>query len=67
MDNSIICFSDQLNNGIHVPSYFGQNEEDCLLSTLDLLKNIAYTDNVQEELKKRLQIKNLYEEYLVNN
>lgn len=64
VDNSIVCFSSNLSNGIYVPSYFGQRNDNSLLGIIELLKKIANCSNVQEELDKRLGLKKLYKEFI---
>jgi TFIIF-interacting CTD phosphatase-like protein len=64
VDNSIISFSCNINNGIHVPSYFGQCDDDCLLHIINLLRKITDCNNVQEELEKILGLKKLFEEFI---
>lgn len=66
VDNSIVCFSAHLSNGIYVPSYFGQCNDNCLNSLISLLKKIAGSENVQEELDKVFGLRELYEEFVEN-
>ena len=64
VDNSIICFSKHMSNGIHVPSYVGQRDDDELDKVINLLKKVANCKNVQEELDKLVGMDRLYQEYL---
>lgn len=64
VDNSIVCFAKQLNNGIYVPSYFGRSGDNILQAVAKLLKEIAMCENITEELAKRLGLSALYDNYI---
>lgn len=66
VDNSIIAFSSNVNNGIYVPSYFGQYNDTVLIQVTALLKKIANCDDVQKELEDLLGLRKLFEEFVVN-
>ena len=66
LDNSITCFSNQLRNGVFVPSFYGQQDDNCLETVIDLLKGIAEVDNIPCELESILGLEKLYKEYLDN-
>lgn len=64
VDNSIVSFSGQLSNGIYVPSYFGQQNDNHLKQTIKILKKISTCINVEEELDRLLGLKKLYKEFI---
>ena len=64
VDNSIISFYNQLNNGIHIPTYFGDKNDTALLSLLPFLQALAATDNVQTELRKAIGLHVKYSAYM---
>jgi len=66
VDNSIVCFSGNLSNGIYVPSYIGQCNDNSLELVVEFLKRIANSENVQKELDK-LGLRNLYKQFLERN
>ena len=64
IDNSIVSFANQLDNGIHVPTFFGGRSDLALLSILPLLKVLAQVDNVQQELRRKVGLSAAYAAYL---
>ena len=64
VDNSIVSFFNQLNNGIHVSTYFGDINDTVLLSLLPFLQALAATDNIQTELRKTIGLPDKYAMYL---
>ena len=64
IDNSVVSFANQLDNGIHVPTFFGGRNDLALLSLLPLLKALAQVDNVQLELRRRVGLSVAYSTYL---
>ena len=64
IDNSIFAFSNQLENGIYVPSFYGNKNDSMLDSLIPLLKSLATVDNVRTSISKITGIPPLYEEYL---
>jgi CTD small phosphatase-like protein 2 len=64
IDNSIVSFANQLDNGIHVPTFFGCRSDLVLLSILPLLKALAQVDNVQHELHHKIGLSTAYAAYL---
>lgn len=64
VDNSIVSFANQLSNGIYVPSYFGQHNDNCLEKVLSLLKKIAYAQSIPKELENIVGLGKLYKEYI---
>lgn len=63
VDNSIVSFMRNLNNGVHVSSYFGQDNDRALLGLISFLKTLKDCENIQEELAKKLKIQEAYENY----
>lgn len=66
VDNTILAFSNQLDNGIHIPTFFGSKSDKALCSLLPLLKSLAKEENVQSAIKKEIGISTLYDSYLKN-
>ena len=64
LDNSIISFAGNLNNGIHIPSYFGQKDDIELRKVTDLLKLISNCSNIQEEIQTKIGLSIMYDKYL---
>ena len=64
MDNSIVAFASQLSNGVYVPSYFGQSEDNTLLYLIKFLTSISDTENIPAELERRLGLETLYYWYI---
>jgi CTD small phosphatase-like protein 2 len=67
VDNTISCFADHLSNGIHVPTYYGQKEDNSLEKVLNLLKEIASCSNVQRALDERVGLRELYNQFVKSN
>lgn len=67
VDNTLSCFAEHLDNGIHVSSYFGEKGDNCLLPVLDLLKEIADCTSIAKELIKRIGLRELYNDFIKNN
>ena len=63
-DNSIVCFAKHLNNGVHVPSYFGQKGDVVLLQLIGFLKSIEGCSNITTEISKRVGLESLYNSYV---
>lgn len=64
LDNFVVSFAKNLDNGIHVPAFLGDKEDTVLLSLLPLLKTLSLADDVQAELKKQAGLAALYESYM---
>lgn len=63
VDNSIVAFGSHLENGIHIPTYYGQANDCHLLRVKELLKLIANSSDIRDDLNKLVGLKKLYEEY----
>lgn len=63
VDNTITCFSEHLSNGIHVPSYFGEQGDNSLEKVLKLLKEIADCRSIPEALDERVGLRKLYNQF----
>ena len=63
VDNSIVSFANNLENGVHVPTYYGQPDDQCLKDIMKLLMNLSNSDDLQEELRKQVGLKEDYEQY----
>jgi len=66
LDNSIVSFVNNIDNGIHIPTYFGDRNDKALLNILPLLKHLAKVEDVRSELRKTVGISSLYSSYLKN-
>ena len=64
VDNSISAFACHLENGIYIPSYYGQADDNCLKDIMELLKLIANCKDVREKLDQFVGLKELYEQYV---
>lgn len=64
IDNAITSFASHLNNGIHITSFFGSEDDTELLKVLPLLEMLANVENVQTELEEQIGLKSLYEEFV---
>jgi TFIIF-interacting CTD phosphatase-like protein len=64
VDNCILSFGKQLNNGIHVPSFFGQENDNALSTLIPYMKSIVDCEDVTQELKNTLKITEMYKLYL---
>ena len=64
VDNSILAFSNQLENGIYVPSFMGDRADAVLNSLIPVLKSLANAENIRTKLNGITGIKSLYEGYL---
>eukprot|EP00826_Nyctotherus_ovalis_P057427 TRINITY_DN7846_c0_g1_i20.p1 TRINITY_DN7846_c0_g1~~TRINITY_DN7846_c0_g1_i20.p1 ORF type:complete len:187 (+),score=24.91 TRINITY_DN7846_c0_g1_i20:92-652(+) len=64
VDNMITCFAEHLSNGIHVPSYFGEEHDNFLEKVLKLLKEIADCRSIPEALDERVGLRRLYNEFI---
>ena len=59
VDNSIISFYPCLNNGIYVPSYRGDINDNVLEDLIPILKSIKDVHDVRQELINRFNLKKL--------
>lgn len=64
IDNSIVSFCKQMDSGIHLPSFFGELHDCCLLSLLNYLKSIANSDDLSEQIKNSIGLSTRYKIYL---
>lgn len=63
VDNCMTSFANQLDNGIHIQTYLGQKDDHNLLKVLKLLKEIAFCENIPEELRRKLGLSELLGNY----
>jgi CTD small phosphatase-like protein 2 len=56
VDNSILSFKYQINNGVLIPPFYGQKEDTALLQLYGFLKNFKNVDNVQPLLKRTFKL-----------
>ena len=63
LDNSILSFATNIENGIYIPSYDGNPKDSELLKIIDFLIKIADVTDVRSYVKQFAGIKNLFEEF----
>ncbi len=63
LDNSVISFASQLENGVYVPTYKGSADDKELLTITDFLKDIAEVKDVRPYVTQFAGIKRLMDEY----
>jgi len=61
VDNSITSFGRHLENGIHIPSYFGQREDSNLMLLIPFLTKLSEAEDIPRELDKKLGLRDMYE------
>ncbi len=64
MDNTIASFCGQLENGVYVPSFFGDQNDKELPKIAEFLLGIADAADVRKEVTEFAGIVRLYEEYV---
>lgn len=60
VDNCITTMASNLDNGIYVPTFFGQKGDTALKILIPFLKQVAMCENTQEFLKRKLGLSKLY-------
>lgn len=63
LENSIISFAANLDNGIYIPSYEGDSADQELLPIIDFLKEIADVDDVRPYVKEFAGVNKLFTDY----
>jgi Dullard-like phosphatase family protein len=64
LDSSIIPFSSNLDNGLAVPPYHGEDRDEALLPLIDFLKTAASEPDIRLPLRKTYLLSDLYRVYL---
>lgn len=64
MDNSIISFGNNLDNGIHISTFLGRIKDRELESLMPFLKSLSDVDDVRTKLKEHFGIAKAYNEYV---
>ena len=64
VDNSIVSFYCNLNNGIYIPSFKGNPLDNELYFIEEFLMKIKDTQDVRTEIKDKFKIEERYSEYL---
>lgn len=64
VDNTVLAFANQLDNGIHIPTFFGDKNDKALTDLLPLLKSLASEEDLQAAIKKRIGLSTLYASFL---
>ena len=65
IDNLVVSFAAQLENGIYIPSYTGQSADTELKTIADFLVTIADVTDVRPFVKKFSGIPKLYDQFLI--
>lgn len=60
IDNNLYSFAFNLENGIPVQHYMGDNEDKCLLQVMKYLKYIKNFDNLAEQNEKIYDFRKIY-------
>lgn len=63
VDNSVLSFASNLDNGIYVPTFKGDPKDNFLLPVIDFLVQIAHVDDVRPYVRKFAGIGKLLDEY----
>jgi TFIIF-interacting CTD phosphatase-like protein len=63
LDNLVVSFAYQLENGIYIPSYQGDEQDNELLVVARFLRQIASVPDVRPHIKRFSGILSLYEQY----
>ncbi len=63
LDNSVVSFANQIENGIYVPTYKGDADDRELVAITDFLKNIGEVKDVRPYVSDFAGIKRLMSEY----
>jgi len=64
VDKSIVPFCAQLNNGISVPVYRGNESDNALFQIVPFLKDLANSDDVRKIIRQTFYISDLYSIYV---
>ena len=59
LDNSIISFMSQMDNGIPIVSYYGDSFDKELLALLPFLKKLSLSDDVRVNLREKYYLSHL--------
>ena len=63
VDNSIISFANHLDQGIPIPSFFGNKDDNMLLFLLNFLKELSAENDIKASLIKHIGLSKLYNSY----
>ncbi len=63
MDNSVVSFCKQLDNGIYVRPFHGYKNDYELLDQIPFLSELANAPNVRAKIEERFGLLKLYEHY----
>lgn len=64
LDNTITAFKNQMDNGIHIPTFIGQKNDTELLKLIPLLKYLASSEDIQADIKERIGLSKLFEVFM---
>ena len=64
VDNTIASFACQMENGIYIPTYTGQDEDNELEVVGNFLASIANVEDVRPHVKRFCGLTDLYEGFL---
>jgi TFIIF-interacting CTD phosphatase-like protein len=63
LENSVISFATNLDNGIYIPSYEDDHTDQELLPIIDFLKNITDVDDVRLYVREFAGVCKLFSDY----
>lgn len=63
VDNSVLSFANNMDNGIYVPTYDGDPNDNELLPLIGFLKQIANVDDVRPHVRQFANVQKLFEDY----
>lgn len=63
VDNTIASFALQIDNGIYVPSFYGEKKDRELDTITSFLESIAFVEDVRPLIKSFSGIQKLFKEY----
>ena len=64
LDHSIVSFSAQVNNGVRVSPFKGNNSDAALFPIINFLKQLALAPDVRKEIRRTFFLTDLYSVYL---
>ena len=67
IDNSVISFVGNMDNGIYIPTFNGDPDDKELLPIINFLKEIADVDDVRPYVSEFAGVQRLYNEHKITN
>ena len=63
LDTSIISLCNQMDNAIIIPPYFYEKNDTSIYKVINMLKSIAWNDDIRKEIRKKGSISDIYKVY----